>query len=144
MIEPLIVEFEVNAPVEHVFRMWTEKTAMWWPVGHSMSGAPNTVEFPTDPGSLIVETGQDGSEHVWGEVVECDPPNRLAFRWHLFFDVSEATDVVMEFVWTGSKTEVTITQTGWERLGEQGQIRRDRTVAGWGAITGPFSNFVVA
>jgi uncharacterized protein YndB with AHSA1/START domain len=78
----------------------------------------------------------DGTEHDWGEVVEWDEPHRLSYLWHLFFDRSEATDVEVTFTEAeGGGTTVRLVQTGWERLGEPGVERRERTFGGWAAVT---------
>lgn len=55
MIEPLVVEFEVDAPVAHAFDVWTRRCATWWPAGHTVSGDPSAITFEPSPGGRIVE-----------------------------------------------------------------------------------------
>lgn len=135
MIEPLVVEFEVDAPVAHAFDVWTRRCATWWPAGHTVSGDPSAITFEPSPGGRIVEIGPDGSEHPWGEILDWEPPGRLRFRWHLFFDRSEATEVEITFNARGNGTVVRLQQTGWDNLGPAGPPRRERTGAAWAAIT---------
>lgn len=135
MIEPLVVEFEVDAPVAHAFDVWTRRCATWWPAGHTVSGDPSAITFEPSPGGRIVEIGPDGSEHPWGEILDWEPPGRLRFRWHLFFDRSEATEVEITFNARGTGTVVRLQQTGWDNLGSAGTPRRERTGAAWAAIT---------
>lgn len=135
MIEPLVVEFEVDAPVAHTFDVWTRRCATWWPASHTVSGDPSAITFEPSPGGRIVEIGPDGAEHPWGEILDWEPPGRLRCLWHLFFDRSEATEVEITFNARGDGTVVRLEQTGWDNLGLGGPPRRERTGAAWTAIT---------
>lgn len=140
-MEPIIVEFEVDCSPEHAFRMWTDKTASWWPRSHTMTGGADLeVVFEPRVGGRIFERGVDGTEHEWGEVRLWDPPHRVGYLWHLFFDRSEATEieVVFEFAESG-KTKVSLKQTGFDRLPPDiGVVRRERTEGAWGEVTGHY------
>ena len=135
VIPPLVVELEVAATGQRAFDTWVEQAHVWWPKGHTMSGDPEAIVFEPEPGGRIYERAHDGQELVWGEVVTWEPPHRLRCRWHLFFSPEEATDLDITFEDNGDHTLVRLTQTGWEALGEQGPIRRERTVGGWAATT---------
>ena len=37
MIEPIVVEFDVDCSPEHAFQMWVERTALWWPRSHAVT-----------------------------------------------------------------------------------------------------------
>jgi uncharacterized protein YndB with AHSA1/START domain len=133
--EPLVVEFYVAAPVGHAFDVWANRTAMWWPPGHTVSGAPQAIVFEPRSGGRIYERSPEGEELPWGEVLDWEPPLRLRYLWHLFFDRSEATEVEVTFTAGGAGTVVRIEQSGWERLGSAGEVRRERTHLGWAAVT---------
>ena len=136
---PLVVEFDVDATVDHAFAMWTGRTELWWPRSHAMSGPDLAdVTFEQRVGGRIFERSQDGTEHEWGEVTAWDPPGRIGYLWHLFFDRSEATHVDVTFVATNHGTHVTIEQTGFEHLGAAGAPRRERTDASWRIVTEAF------
>lgn len=137
-IPPLVVEFEVGAPVAHAFHVWVDEAARWWPRSHTVSGGPAAVVFEPRAGGRIFERGGDGTEHVWGEVLEWDPPGRLRYLWHLFFTRDDATEVEVTFTPSPVGTSVRLVQTGWDRLGDAGPVRRERTVAGWAAVTSPY------
>lgn len=139
MAEPLIVAFFVDAPPERAFRLWTQRCATWWPASHTVSGDPAAIVFEPQPGGRIFERGADGVEHAWGEVVEWAPPALLRYRWHLFFDPTEATDVQVTFEPVDGGTAVRIVQTGWDRLGPAGPPRRERTGHAWRAVTAQFA-----
>ena len=132
MTDPLVIEFAVQAPVDHAFAVWTERCATWWPPDHTVSRGPEAVTFEPRAGGRIFERGADGAEHEWGQVVAWEPPTRVAYRWHLFFDPSEATDIEVTFRGEGDEcTVVRLEQRGWERLGDAGPPRRERTGRVW-------------
>ena len=139
MIEPIVVEFEVEATPEHAFDVWTSKPAIWWPRSHTVSRDPELiVVFEPFAGGRIYERGSDGMEHEWGEVVVWDPPTRVEYLWHLFFDRSEATEIAVTFIPIDeNKSQVRLVQTGFERLSEEvGPERRRRTSDAWLELTG--------
>jgi uncharacterized protein YndB with AHSA1/START domain len=81
-----------------------------------------------------VERAPGGDEHDWGRVLDWDPPNRLRYLWHLFFDPSEATEVEVTFNEAGAGTVVRLEQRGWDRLGGAGPPRRAKTEQVWTLI----------
>lgn len=139
MTGPLVVEFEVRASPEHAFDTWTARCGLWWPPSHTISGDPAAITFEPRPGGRIFERAADGAEHEWGEVLEWAPPTRLRYLWHLFFDRSEATEVMITFTGRDDHTVVRIEQRGWEHLGEAGPPRRTRTAQAWAGITELFA-----
>ncbi|MCL1592956.1 MAG: SRPBCC domain-containing protein [Actinomycetia bacterium] len=135
MIEPLVVSFRVDAPVGHAFAMWTQHASLWWPRSHTITKDDTLdIVFEDRVGGRIYERSASGAEHDWGEIITWDPPTSLEYLWFLFFDRSDATDVSVSFVWNTDHTTVTITQTGFERLGDAGAIRKQRSVLAWETI----------
>ncbi|HEY5890980.1 MAG TPA: SRPBCC domain-containing protein [Acidimicrobiia bacterium] len=135
-MEPIVVEFEVACSPDHTFEMWTERAAMWWPRSHSMSqDAAMEVSFEPHVGGRVFERATDGSEFEWGEVTVWEPPERIGYLWHLFFDRSQATDIQVTFSPTGTGTTVQLRQTGFERLpSDVGLTRRNRTEGAWAEV----------
>jgi uncharacterized protein YndB with AHSA1/START domain len=135
-MEPLELEFTVSCPPARAFEVWAERTSLWWPHGHSVSGETGlTVTFEPRRGGRIYERTQHGDEHDWGEVLVWEPPHRLAYLWHLRFDRADATEVEVTFAAAGSGTAVSIVLRGWERLGAKGPERRERNRKGWAGVT---------
>ena len=137
-MEPIVVEFEVKATPEHAFDVWTSKPTMWWPRSHTVTRDPDlTVVFEPFAGGRIYERSSDGLEHEWGEVVAWDPPARVEYLWHLFFDRSEATEIAVSFTPLDETTSrVRLIQTGFEKLGDEvGTERRRRTNHAWSELT---------
>lgn len=137
--EPLVIEFEVRVPPAQAFAAWTKRCATWWPASHTITKAPAAITFEPRAGGRIVERAADGVEHEWGRVLDWEPPSRLRFLWHLFFDPSEASEVELTFTAVGNGTAIRLEQRGWERLGDLGGPRRSRTQQVWGMLTERFA-----
>lgn len=135
MIPPLRLSFEVGCPADVAFDLWTARIDTWWPRDHTASGdAETTVVIEPHVGGRVYERTAAGREIDWGEVTAWDPPNRLAYLWHIRRDRSDATDVEIRFIAGDAGTVVEIEHSGWERLGDDGPARRDGNRAGWGAL----------
>ena len=133
-MEPLELTFEVACPPAHAFAVWAARTSLWWPPGHSVSGAPELVAFEPRAGGRIYERDRSGAEHDWGEVLAWEPPHRLRYLWHLRFDRADATEVEIRFESAADGTRVSITHSGWERLGARAAERRERNERGWAGL----------
>lgn len=137
---PLRLEFEVAAAPAAAFELWTARIAAWWPPEHTLSGAPAAIVFEPHAGGRILELAGDGAVHVWGEVLRFEPPTRVCYRWHLFFDPSEATEVEVVFTARGSGTLVRLEQSGFERLGSAAAPRRLRTAEVWERLSARYAS----
>jgi hypothetical protein len=137
-MEPIVVEFEVMTSPQHAFDVWTSRPSMWWPRSHTVTQDPDlTVVFEGFAGGRIYERGSDGSEHEWGEILVWEPPLRVDYLWHLFFERSEATEISVTFTETDNGSRVRLVQTGFEKLGDEiGAERRRRTDHAWLEVTG--------
>ena len=137
--EPLVIEFEVGVSPQQAFETWTERCATWWPASHTVSGDPAAITFEPHPEGRIFEHDATGAEHDWGRVLEWQPPARLRYRWHLFFDPSEATEVEVTFTPRGEHTAVRLEQRGFDQLGQAATPRRAKTALAWGSLTAAFA-----
>jgi uncharacterized protein YndB with AHSA1/START domain len=133
-MEPIQLAFTVDCPPAHAFALWAERTSLWWPPGHSVSGAPELVAFEPRPGGRIFEREAGGAEHEWGRVLAWEPPRRLRYTWQLRADPAGATEVEIRFAPSGGGTLVTIEHSGWERLGARAAERRERNERGWAGL----------
>jgi uncharacterized protein YndB with AHSA1/START domain len=143
VIHPLRLSYELSCSADHAFDVWTTRIADWWPKGHSTSGDPGAaVVLEPREGGRIFERTIDGTEIDWGVITEWGPPRRLGYTWHIGRDATQATDVLLTFVHLGDGTSrLDIVQTGWERLGADGQSFREANSAGWGGL---FPSFCAA
>lgn len=136
MTDPILVEFEVDAPKSHAFEVWTRRCGMWWPRSHSMSQSDDfDVVFEPRVGGRIYEITPQGEEHEWGEVTVWDPPNRLEYLWHIFLRRSQATLVRVTFSESGDGSKVTLENSGFEVFDTAADQRRERVGSAWLGIT---------
>jgi len=141
---PLEITFTVACAPAHAFHIWTTKTSLWWPTGHSVSADPDLhVTFEPWPEGRIFERTSAGVEHDWGEILDWEPPHRLRYLWHIRRDRSDATEVEISFAGRDDGTLVTIVHSGWERLGAAGPDWRDRNRQGWAGLLPHFQHACV-
>jgi len=136
VIDPIRIAFEVDCPAPHAFEVWTARIGQWWPADHTVTAGDRlTVVLEPRLGGRIFERTRDGTEHEWGEVIAWEPPARLAYLWHLRRDRADATEVEIRFIERGEATTlVEIEHRGWERLGAEGEVWRDRNHGGWATL----------
>ncbi len=142
MADPLRFSFDVACPVEHAFRVWTERINLWWPADHTVSDRSDT-EVVLEPrlGGRIFERTIDGVKHDWGEVTRWEPPHRLGYLWHLRSHRSVATSVEIRFrAAAEADTRIEIEHAGWERLGADAPQWRDRNRMGWTTLLPHFQD----
>ena len=140
MIEPLRLVFDVDCEQDQAFALWTEGTALWWPLAHTASKEKGTrIVFEPHPGGRVYERGPEGTEVDWGSILEWEPPTRLVYRWHLFSDPKDATRVEVRFRPNGNgTTKVELEHTGWDAL-DDGLQRRERNKTGWQGLITPYA-----
>ena len=136
MTDPLTMSFEVACSAEHAFTVWTAQIGSWWPPDHTVSGRGDAaVVLQGGVGGRIFEREPDGTEHDWGLVTVWNPPDRLAYVWHLGTDPDDATEVEICFRAKGpAATRIEIEHRGWERLGSKGEQWRAQNQAGWESL----------
>ena len=141
MTEQLSLRLEIACSAEHAFAVWTSRIDSWWPADHTVTGQTD-AEVVLEPrlGGRIYERTTNGTEYDWGEVTLWEPPHRLGYLWHLRRDRADATDVEIRFVAAGrQRTVVEIEHRGWERLGADADVWRDRNRTGWSTLVPHFS-----
>ncbi|UUO03497.1 SRPBCC family protein [Mycolicibacterium novocastrense] len=77
-------DITVNAPLEHAFRVFTERFGDFKPREHNLLGVP-IAETVLEPrvGGRIYDRGIDGSVCAWARVLVIEPPHRLVFSWDI-------------------------------------------------------------
>ena len=141
MTSALQIAFDVACSPEHAFATWTSRLAVWWPRDHTVTGYDDVaVVMEPGVGGRIFERTAAGDEHDWGEITRWEPPDRLAYLWHLGRAASDATEVDIRFIPTGTgSTRVQIEHRGWERLGHDAAMWRDRNRVGWESLVPYFA-----
>ncbi|WP_182881179.1 SRPBCC family protein [Microbispora sp. H10949] len=123
----------IDAPVEHAFKVFTERFGDFKPREHNLLGAAiaETV-FEARVGGHIYDRAEDGSECRWARVLAYEPPSRVVFswdigvQWQIEADTANASEVEVRFIEESpSRTRVELEHRhidrhgpGWESLAE--------------------------
>ncbi|MBV8966914.1 MAG: SRPBCC family protein [Mycobacteriaceae bacterium] len=125
-------EITVAGPPERAFDLFTNHMTEWWPPDHHVATSPVVATLTeSHVGGRVYDRCADGSESVWGRVIEWDPPVRFAFAWmltstwQLETDVEKASRVSVSFVADGNNTRVILVHNDFWRLGDGGQGMAD-------------------
>jgi uncharacterized protein YndB with AHSA1/START domain len=130
---------DVQAPIEHAFRVFTEGIGSWWnPEHHILQAELAEMVFEPRVGGHIIDRGTDGSECRWARVLAYDPPHRVCFswdislRWQLEPDPAKTSEVEVTFsAEEPSRTRVVLTHRHLERHGQGWEQMRDAVSSGW-------------
>lgn len=143
-------DITVAGTPERAFDLFTNHMAEWWPADHHLAGSP-VVAMTVEPrvGGRIYDSCEDGSESVWGQVTEWDPPAGFTFAWmitgtwQLETDVDKASRVSVAFTAEGDRTRVILVHKDFWRMPEGGQGMADAVGAadGWGSGLKHFADF---
>jgi uncharacterized protein YndB with AHSA1/START domain len=134
----LVKRARVPISQETAYRLFVEDIARWWPLEtHKVSdGEVTECVFEDRPGGRIYERDGEGTEHLWGTVLEAAAPDRIVFTWHPGRGPEEAQRVLLRFVPDGEETVVEIQHTGWEVLGDRAAKIRESYDTGWDYVLG--------
>jgi uncharacterized protein YndB with AHSA1/START domain len=120
----------VNAPLQHVFDIFTAGQNSWWPRAHHIGGhAEFTAILEPRVGGRWFERGGDGSECNWGRVLAWEPPKRLVLTWDINsdwkYDPNLGTEVEIKFIEEGKeRTRVELEHRKLERYGDKAEMMR--------------------
>jgi uncharacterized protein YndB with AHSA1/START domain len=134
-IAPVRKSVVVDAPVEHAFRVFTERTGEWWPVQTHSVHKELAQQAGLEPrlGGAVFELWRGGRES-WGEVTVWEPPHRLAFTWRPGLPAAETTEVEVRFREQDGSTLVELEHRGWEARGERAAESRASYETGWDPV----------
>lgn len=133
------VETDVDAPVEHTFRVFTERLQDWWnPDHHLLDGEVASMTFEPRVGGHLVDRYADGRECRWARVLAYEPPARVVFSWdistswQLETDLTRTSEVEVTFDALGpERTHVVLVHQHLDRHGEGWESMRDAVGRGW-------------
>jgi uncharacterized protein YndB with AHSA1/START domain len=131
----------VSVPVERAFEVFTAEIGTWWPLRtHAVdTERSETVVMEGRVGGRLYERTPSGEEHVWGTLVDWEPPNRIVYSWHPGRGEETAQEVEITFTPQGDGTRVDIRHYGWEKLGD----RLEDTIAsyqeGWDNVIASYA-----
>jgi uncharacterized protein YndB with AHSA1/START domain len=131
---------DVEAPVEHAFRVFTDGIGSWWnPEHHILAAELAEMVFEPYVGGHIIDRGTDGSECRWSRVLAYDPPHLVRFSWdigldwQLQSDPERTSEIEVTFTAQGPRrTQVALTHRHLDRHGNGWEAMRDAVKQGWG------------
>lgn len=121
---PIRKSLRVKATQAKAFRTFVAGMGSWWLKSHSLlaSRQKDVVIEPRDGGRWY-EVGDDGSEQMWGRVIEWAAPERVVLAWQLnadwAYDPDFETIVEVSFTPDGDHIIVEFEHRGLERYGER-------------------------
>lgn len=136
MIDPIEKIIRVPCAPDTAFAIFTRDITKWWPLGvnsvSAMDGKPaRAVKLELKEGGILTEIAHDGTVHHWGSVKVFQPGKHLQLAWHIGTLEENATLVDVHFSPAGSGTEVKLTHTHWERMGDGAADARESYNKGW-------------
>lgn len=144
MIEPLVKTVEVPCGQETAFGVFLDMGA-WWPKDRfatSVMRGQSVQELRVEAreGGRILEVASDGQEHLWGTIRTYDPYGYLKLDFHVPHPSEENpgfSTVEVRFTPLGEdRTEVELTQSNWEALGDVAEMVQSGYRQAWDAILG--------
>ncbi len=131
----------VEAPAARAFEVFTDPIGAWWPLGtHARSTElAETAILQGREGGRASRRRRDADEADWGRVLVWEPPRRVVFTWEI---TQPATEVEVRFTPEGDATRVDLEHRGWERLGSEGEQRRQSYDEGWSYVLSRYEEAV--
>lgn len=147
-LTPIVKSIEVDRPLDEAFDLFVTRMAEWWPLASHSVGAAEARWCGIEPqvGGRVFERTESGEEHVWGTVIDWQPPHRVAFTWHPGQDSDPHTEVELSFVAIdGGRTRLTLEHRGWDALGDGAEAVHKNYGPGWNVVLGRhFGDFAKA
>jgi uncharacterized protein YndB with AHSA1/START domain len=123
----VLCAIRVNAAPARAFAAFTQEIAQWWrPNGLFQFTRARTgvLSFEPGPDGRFIETYEDGSVFVVGQVRVWDPPHRLVVTWRQeSFAPDQSTELHVRFEQAGEQTRVTVEHLGWDTIPQRHAAR---------------------
>lgn len=150
---PIRKSLRVRARQDLAFQMFVANMGDWWLKSHSLLQSPQRdVLIEPRNGGRWYEVGEDGSEQLWGKVLDWDAPHRVLLAWQLnaewAYDPDFVTIVEVTFTPDGEHTLVEFEHRDLERFGENAEaVRGDYETGmdgGWSELLAGYQKSVQA
>ncbi|HVW28031.1 MAG TPA: SRPBCC domain-containing protein [Polyangiaceae bacterium] len=123
----VLLATRVNATPARAFAAFTEEIGQWWrPNGlfQFTRGRSGVLSFESGPNGRLIETYEDGTAFVIGEVRAWDPPHRLVVTWRqASFAPDQSTELHVRFEEAGKQTRVVVEHFGWDTIPQRHAAR---------------------
>jgi uncharacterized protein YndB with AHSA1/START domain len=116
----VLLAIRVNATPARAFAAFTEEIGQWWrpnALFEFTRGQSGVLSFEPGSKGRLIETYEDGTVFVIGEVRIWDPPRRLVVSWRqASFAVDQDTELHVRFEPVDEQTRVTVEHFGWDTI----------------------------
>ena len=136
-IAPIVKTLTVKPPPARAFELFVAHMGKWWPSARTPGKNP-AVDVVVEPrqGGRWFERDAEGNETLWGEVLACEPPQRLLLGWRLSasfqYDPNFLTEVEITFApAAGGGTTVRLEHRDLERYGTEAERLHGLISKGW-------------
>lgn len=128
----------VRCAPPQAFQLFTTGFSRWWPLASQSVFEDDALHclFEARAGGRVYEVSRQGGEALWGSVLLCEPPRRLAFTWHPGRPPMTAQEVTLHFHPSEGGTRLELNHLGWEYLGARAAEARHRYDTGWDDVLG--------
>jgi len=111
----------VACTAQRAFDAFTRDINQWWVHNEMFAftlGSRGTLHFEPGARGRLIETYDDDTAFVIGEILTWDPPHRLVLTWReASFEPNQCTEVQISFVEVGDdQTRVTVEHFGWNAI----------------------------
>lgn len=136
-------EVRVECSLAHAFATFTARIDLWWPASHRPD-PKSTMGLEAEPGGAFYAETSPGNRVHLGDVVDCDPPDRIRYTWFPGGGVGP-TEVEVRFVAEGESTVVLVEhRIGESQLGEEWPKRAAGFARAWDQVLPAFAIFASA
>lgn len=138
-------DIHVGLPTDAAFELFTGGIGGWWPLDRFSYGAERAEGIFLEPrrGGRFYERFTDGDELHVGDVLICEPPDRIVFTWQAPGWIG-ATEVEVTFTADGDGTRVQVEHRAFERLGRDGEAVGEGFAGGWPGVLAMFARHAAA
>jgi uncharacterized protein YndB with AHSA1/START domain len=139
-LAPVVKTISVPLGVEAAFKLFTEGLTTWWPLESHSVFENEAVEcfFEGMAGGRIYEVNGAGEESDWGRVLAWEPPGKVAFTWHPGREAKTEQRIEVTFDAVTEGTQVVLTHSDWELLGDDAEKSRNGYDTGWDLVLGEY------
>jgi uncharacterized protein YndB with AHSA1/START domain len=145
-IAPVRKTVRVEAPIAHVFEVFTSGLTRWWPFDYGVGKKP-IAKVLMEPrlGGRWLEIAADGTETSVATITLWEPPHRLVMLWQVNAqwkpDMAMRSEVDVRFTADGTDaTEVELVHHKFETMGaEAGASLRNDVDRGWPGLIERFA-----
>ena len=144
-VPPVIKAITYAGSLDDAFDRFTLGIGTWWPLAnHSLGRTENALSVGferLEAGGALVEQCKSVDRHVWGSIIDVRRPGSVSFTWHVgrHQDTAQLIEVTFDPNEDGT-TKVTLTHSGWERLGDGALEAREGYQSGWDPVLARYVN----